>query len=348
MPVYKLQRHVRKNPKGVEVGWWAVGVYLDGRRVSRINLKAKDKGDAAREADQRVAAIERPVDPTVRQIWDAYVKDLEGRAVVETMRWTGKPILAAFGDLRPADITVEKCRAYTRSRRPRKDGTIHTELGHLRMVLLWAQKRELITKVPNVERPQKPPPQERHLTRYQFERLLEGAQDVAHIAVFCHLAIATAGRASALTGLTWDRVDFGRNLVFLGLPNAIRPMKGRATVPMGDALRAVLQTAKERARSPYVIEYAGERVGSVKKGLAAAGRRAGLGHVTPHMLRRTAAVWMAEAGIPMEEIAWVLGHNDVNVTRKVYAMFSPYHLKNAVGALEVNATPYLVPRKPER
>jgi len=112
-------------------------------------------------------------------------------------------------------------------------------------------------------------------------------------------------------------------------------MKGRATVPMTDTLRAVLQTAKEAARSDYVIEYGGQRVGSVKKGLAAAGRRAGLGHVTPHMLRHSAAVWMAEAGVPMAEIAQVLGHRDATVTQKVYAVFSPHHLRSAVSVLEV-------------
>jgi integrase len=32
---------------------------------------------------------------------------------------------------------------------------------------------------------------------------------------------------------------------------------------------------------------------------------------------------MAEAGIPMEEIAQYLGHANVEVTRKVYARYSP-------------------------
>ncbi len=52
------------------------------------------------------------------------------------------------------------------------------------------------------------------------------------------------------------------------------------------------------------------------------------------MLRHSAAVHMAEAGIDMEEIAQYLGHNDVNVTRRVYARFSPNYLKNAASALE--------------
>ena len=52
------------------------------------------------------------------------------------------------------------------------------------------------------------------------------------------------------------------------------------------------------------------------------------------MIRHSSAVHMAEAGISMEEIAQFLGHGDVNVTRKVYARFSPNHLRTAAAALE--------------
>jgi hypothetical protein len=43
---------------------------------------------------------------------------------------------------------------------------------------------------------------------------------------------------------------------------------------------------------------------------------------------------MAEAGIPMEEIAQYLGHGDVEVTRRVYARFSLDYLRGAATALE--------------
>ncbi|HET8971861.1 MAG TPA: tyrosine-type recombinase/integrase [Pseudolabrys sp.] len=63
-------------------------------------------------------------------------------------------------------------------------------------------------------------------------------------------------------------------------------------------------------------------------------KRAGVGHVSPHMLRHSAAVHMAEAGISMEEIAQFLGHDDVNTTRRVYTRFSPNFLKEAAAVLE--------------
>lgn len=108
--------------------------------------------------------------------------------------------------------------------------------------------------------------------------------------------------------------------------------KYRATVPMNDQLRGALLEAKEGAMSDFVIEHGRERVASIKKGFAAACRRAGV-KATPHMLRHSAAVWMAEGGTPMAQIARFLGHTDSAITERVYARFSPTFLAGAAEAL---------------
>jgi integrase len=92
--------------------------------------------------------------------------------------------------------------------------------------------------------------------------------------------------------------------------------------------------AQKGALSDFVMEWAGQKVAAVNRGLKSSADRARVGHVFPHLLRHSAAVHMAEAGIPMEEIAQYLGHSDVNVTRNVYARFSPTYLKEAARALE--------------
>ena len=58
-------------------------------------------------------------------------------------------------------------------------------------------------------------------------------------------------------------------------------------------------------------------------------------HVTPHALRHTAAVWMAEAGVPMPRIAAFLGHSNSRITEERYARFAPDHLREAAEALEI-------------
>jgi integrase len=92
--------------------------------------------------------------------------------------------------------------------------------------------------------------------------------------------------------------------------------------------------AKEAAETDYVIEFGGKPVKSIKRAFRTACEKAGLDRtVTPHTLRHTAASWMAEAGIPMSEIAAVLGHRDSRTTERVYARYSPDYLQRAVRAL---------------
>jgi integrase len=72
----------------------------------------------------------------------------------------------------------------------------------------------------------------------------------------------------------------------------------------------------------------------IKKGFAAAVKPAKLPGTIPHDLRHSAAVWMAEAGVSMDEIVQYLGHTDPGVTFRVYARFSPTFLRKAASALE--------------
>lgn len=228
----------------------------------------------------------------------------------------------------------------------RGDGTIWTELGHLRIALSWAVKKGVIEKAPYVKRPQQPKPKRDYLTRDQFNLFLSKCE-MPHLRRFVIIAITTGARASAILDLTWDRVDFERGLIDLSSESAIL-RKHRPTVPMNRSLRAALQEAREGSISEYVIEWAGERVRSVKKGIGAAAKRSGLGFVTPHVLRHSAAVWMAEGGRDMEEIAQYLGHSDSRITSRVYARYSPQFLREAANLLELDSVSEITVRKPLR
>lgn len=212
------------------------------------------------------------------------------------------------------------------------------------MVLVWAQKHGLIDHAPHIERPPKPKPREAHLTRGQVRLLLDSAQ-LPHIRLYIVLAYTTAARNAALLGLRWDRCDFEAGRIDLRDPTILSPHKGRAIVPMLRTARAALLEARQGALSEHVIEWAGKPVKSVKRGLAQAAKRAGLPHVSPHMLRHSAAVHMAEDGVSMDEIAQYLGHSNVNVTRNVYARFSSDYLAKAASALEFDD---LAPMKRKR
>lgn len=267
-------------------------------------------------------------------IWGAYREDHAGRRIAENMVWSGKRILDAFGAKRPDQITVQDCRAFIARgiAEGRKPGTIGTELGHLRICLLWAVKHGLIPKAPHIEKPPAQAPKDRHLTRAEINRLL--AVDMApHIRLAILLMLTTGARIRAALELKWDRVDLERGKVDLR-ESSDGPRKGRAVVPINATLRAALTVAKEAALSDYVIEWGGKPVGSIKTGFNAAVAKAGLADVSPHVLRHTCAVHMAEAGVPMEEIAQYLGHSNTHTTRAVYARYSPDHLRRAADVLD--------------
>ena len=273
---------------------------------------------------------------TVGELFPFYVRDreLDGKSIEKQVH-SWKALQPVFGLLSPDDIDKETCRGYRlrRQRAGRAVGTVWTELTVLRAALNWACKSKHVASVPHIWLPEQPRPRERHLTHRQAEDLL-AATPTAHVRLFILLALSTAGRASALLELIWNRVNFERGQVDLRTAENNK-IKRRAIVPMNATLRAALSEAKTSAVTPFVIEWAGLRVHSVKRAFARTVAKCGWDDVTPHTLRHTAAVWMAEAGIAMTVIAQYLGHSDSRITERIYARYSPDYLKEASSALEM-------------
>ena len=307
----------------------------DGGRRRRYRLEALTRKDAEAEAIDVIRRETLPEsDRTVRMLWEAHRAAHDGRPIAKTMGYTGIAILSHFGSLRSDQITSDHCREYARPRRAGgiAVGSIWTELGHLRSCLTWSARERLIPAAPHIERPQKPAPKDRYLTRQEIGRLL-AAEAEPHIRLAILLMLTTAGRIGAVLELTWDRVDIERGQINLRL-DAEGPRKGRAIVPINATLRAALVSAREAALSDHVVEWAGGPVKSIRKGFMSAVASAKLSGVSPHVLRHTAAVHMAEGGVPMAQIAQYLGHSSTAVTERTYARFSPDHLQAAAAILD--------------
>jgi len=163
---------------------------------------------------------------------------------------------------------------------------------------------------------------------------LLAAQQTPHLKLFIQVALAAAGRPLHILQLTWDRVDFHRNTINLDDPERDRTAKGRARVAMNDEVREALIEARRHATSRYVIEFEGKPLKRIKGSLERAAKRAGI-KVSPYVLRHTAAVWMVEAGVSIEEVGQILGHTNPAITYRVYARFRPGHQQNAVRHLQV-------------
>lgn len=310
---------------------------IDGRKVRRrYSLRTSDRKEAERRAPSEFAKLTRVKGTKVSDIWESYREDIKGRPTAKTMIYTGKAIKDFMGNTEAVDVSIADCRAYTAHRRSLKksDGSINTELGHLAIALNWAKKNKLIEAAPHIEKPAKPEPKQDYLTRDEVAMILNN--DIApHIETAIRLLIGTGARMTAALELTWDRVDFSRDMINLRNPFDQSRRKGRAEVPMNSALSAHLKQVKYLALSPYVIEFAGTNVKSIKRGLKTAGATIGRKSTGAHIFRHSAAVWLAESDHKMEKIAQFLGHTNLAITYKTYARYSPTYLRTLADDLSV-------------
>lgn len=307
-------------------------VYPDpetGRR-RRVKLDAPDRLGAEAEARQRWRLGSRSV-WTVGAIVPAYLDTLAEREAPSAPRardaW--KAMAPFWGNVRPHLIDEAMCKAYDAQRRAGQ-ATRRYELTMLSTALRWAVKGKLIDAAPFIWRPAAPERKKRHLTRDQWRRFFAEVK-APHARLYMVIALTTCARPSAVLDLTWDRVDFERGTINLNPPGRVQTAKRRPVVPMSERCREALQAAYDARQSVYVIERGGKQVANIKKAFEAASARSGI-HATPYTLRHTGAVWKAEDGVPMEELAQLMGHEDVQTTFQHYARFSPDHLRRAANA----------------
>lgn len=312
------------------------------KRRRRLGLAARPnfKAEAQKQVHKLNALDTRPeTDGAVASIFAAYVADREHDGVpsVFRMRQAWKPLAPHFGHLTPDMINKKVCTDYIRARRSKgvTNGGIKTELDYLSSALGFGKRENLFAgDRPAITRPPAGRPRDRWLEKGEARRLVAGAV-AFHIKLFIVGSTSTAARPSHLLQLTWDRVDLKRRICELDDPERDETKKGRARVPINDEFLEMLKVAKDMATSEFVIEYNGGPVLRVWKGITEAARRAKIKGVTPYVLRHTAGVWMAQAGVPMAEISQYMGHSSIRVTERVYARFHPDHMRKASDALTI-------------
>lgn len=211
-------------------------------------------------------------------------------------------------------------------------GTILREIGVLRAALSWAVEHQWIPVKPIISNPVKAPrPRDRWLTREEARRLIDACHE-PHIKAFVMLGLMTAARTTAILEARWDQVDLERGMIDYGPGHG---NKRRAIVPINGELGTILAALQELSCTDYLIEFHGRRIKRIKKGFRAACDRAGLVGVSPHILRHSAATWLAMDDVSMREIARLLGDEEATVER-VYAKHSPSYLRRAAGALQLD------------
>ena len=250
----------------------------------------------------------------------AYLASIAGKVSHPRREDAWKAMRHFWETVDPQLVDEPMCRAYRRTRRV-GDATARYELMQLSTALGWAAREQRIDRRPHVWLPPTPDRKTRHLSASEWQHFLAGMR-ADHARLYAMIGLHTMARPSAILDLTWDRVDFMRRQIDFTPPGHVRTAKRRVVAPMTAELLTAMQVAYAGRTCEFVIERGGKRVASVKKAFLAASERSGV-HATPYTLRHTGAVYAAEAGVSMPQLAQMMGHDDDRTTQKHYARWSP-------------------------
>lgn len=346
--------------------WWCTYTDRRGQRIRRSTGEA-DREAAKRRRAEWIAAEQQAADPSVvvRRTFDELMlgwmdagQTLKGREKTAGSRARDERCVAALyeqfsgwslvadGDVAAGERIIDgpAVYAYVEMRREKGvgDASIRRELAVLGAAISFAATRWgwRVTDPTRRRKPVQGDGRVRWITREEAARLIEAARQeprAPHLAHWITLALHTGCRCGELLGLSWDRVDIGRGVIYLEAEH--NKSRKRQSVPINATAReALIALARFRAThcpaSRWVFaDKDGVRIASIKKGFATAVRRAGLVDVTPHDCRHTAATWMVMEGVPLHTVKAVLRHSTIAVT-EIYVHHAPENARSAVAALD--------------
>ena len=314
--------------------YWEVR-WTEGGRTRSVSTRTRDRGEAEGFLARFEAGTTVPViGKTISSILDAYLEARSDRPSYGTIKALAGKLKEQFGHLEPQHVTQASVKAYATWRlgQGRSPSTVVTDLIHLKAAVNWAIKQKLLPPSAKLtfEMPvRRSRPRDRWLAKAEVARLVESAV-APHVRLFILIGVQTFARRDAILELTWEQVDLKARRIDFGEGTG---NKRRAIVPIPDRLHAELVSAHERAISPYVVEFGGSRITDVRRGLEAAARRAGVGHVHPHLLRHTGITWAVMQGEPLSKIARYAGTTEAMIER-VYGHHSPDYLASTAAAVD--------------
>jgi len=249
-------------------------------------------------------------------------------SLVSRAKWAG----SILGEITPRDLqawTVERTKGET------SGVTVNRNLNVISALFRWAIRCGHVADNPvrRVERfSERGRARETYLTAEESRALV--AASSAGIGDVVLTALHTGMRRGELLALRWNHVDLGRREIVVAAATE-KAGRGRV-VPMTEVLHARLVALKsEHPRAlhgadPVFVFPSGDEVTSkaLRNGFERAVRTCltipteKREKVTFHCLRHTAASLMVAEGVPLFDVAKILGHSTLAVTMR-YAHFAP-------------------------
>jgi integrase/recombinase XerD len=215
--------------------------------------------------------------------------------------------------------------------------TVNYELETLRTFFLWAIKRNYLFVNPmhNVERFKLP---KRALPKFMTAEELAaffGACSPWERRIFT-IFLLSGMRRGELENLEWTDVRLDLGLIVIQAKDFWHPKTGERVIPMSAELRDVLLGHYRERRSERWIaaNRAGSRDTHLLGKLKKICRKAGIAPAaaTVHALRHSFGAHLRMAGVPLADIADLMGHKDL-ATTQIYAKVQVEHLRTAAARL---------------
>lgn len=228
-----------------------------------------------------------------------------------------------FGEKqRAAELSTTRVKEYIKHRQSQRaaNGTINRELAALRRMfsLGISEDPPLVHHVPYLPKMKEAPPRQGFLTHEQYEKLHDALPD--YLRPVFTFAYQTGWRKAEILGLQWNNAHLKEGIIVLK-PGTTKNDEGRK-VFMDDVVRkVVMNQLRDRMRHPtcpYVFHRNGHRIGSFRKAWAEACKKAGVGDMLFHDLRRTAVRDMVRQGIHDKVAMQITGHK----TRSVFDRYN--------------------------
>jgi len=176
------------------------------------------------------------------------------------------------------------------------------------------------------------------LTKEQVSVLLENSSPTYRPIFYTYLN--TGMRRDELVNLEWSDIDWqNKQIRIINKEKKRYHPKGQKErfIPMKNELIALLEERKKKAKGPYVFatKDGKPRHNNVLKELKRVAKRAGIEHITIHMLRHTFASHLVMAGVDLPTVQKLLGHSSITTTM-IYAHLAPDHLRSAIEKIDLS------------
>jgi integrase len=208
-------------------------------------------------------------------------------------------------------------------RRPLSPATLNRYQAALSAVLTWAQRRRMAPKdwhnpCRNLELRSEKNEIVRFLSDDERRALLAAckASKWTHLYVLTLMGITTGARRGEFEALTWADVDLER-----AEASVHRSKNGdRKVLPLVPAVVDELKSLQPDPSKRVGLVFASKRRPDVPRNFDLAWkhalRAAGVRNFRFHDLRHSCASYLAQAGAPLLQIAEVLGHRQLSVTKR--------------------------------